>query len=136
MMINKFLFVIGTVTALVACQPNKPKATSENGTYQCINANITIAGKPTTVLIEWNSQTGTARLLDSAIFTSKTTGAQNVILGWVPLGELNQVIQEVLQRDQQQQKMTAPAPALLPSTPAPALTPSLSVETHVVKPSK
>lgn len=136
MVINKFLFVAMMLAVLTACQPNTHKPTSENGTYQCLNATITIAGKPTTVLIEWNTQTGVARLLDSAILTSKTTGAQNIALGWVPLGELRQVIQEVLQRDQQQQMSfpsVSPAPTNNTVSSAPA---NSSVETHLVKPKK
>lgn len=134
-MINKFLFATTTAAVLIGCQPTRHKTTSDNGMYQCINASITIGGKPTTVLVEWNTQTGVARFLDSAIFTSKTTGAQNAVLGWVPLGELNQVIQEVLHREQQQPTTLAPTTTLPSSSSNVAPTPT-SVETQVVKPKK
>lgn len=140
MTINKFLFITAAAIGLVACEPNKntTKNTNENGPYQCIAANITVGGKPMPVLIEWNAQTGVARFLDSAIFTSKSNGAQRTVVGWVPLGELNQVIQEVLKREQQQQQqhqkvvnaVTMPSGAAAPTPGAPA------VETHAVKSNK
>ncbi len=122
----------------MACQPKHAKTptTADNGTYQCIAATISVAGKPMTVLVEWNTQTGVARLLDSAVFTSKTNGTQTSLIGWVPLGELNQVIQEVLLREQQQQQKAAAAPTPASVDPATTVVPSSSVETHAVKSKK
>ncbi len=138
MNINKFLFVSVASIALIACQPKHPKAptSADNGTYQCIAATITVAGKPMAALVEWNTQTGVARLLDSAVFTSKTAGTQSSLIGWVPLGELNQVIQEVLLREQQQQQKAASSvtPSLSDSAAMPVST--SSVETHAVKSKK
>lgn len=134
MNINKFLFVLALLF-LASCQPKNPNSTNSNGIYQCMTANIQLAGKPTTILVEWNMQTGEARFLDSAVLNSKATGTQTVLLGWMPLKELTQVIQEVLQRDQQQQQQrTLPPPPLSLSNAV--AEPSPSPENHSLKQKK
>lgn len=99
---NPFTFIIVpilTIIALTACQRHS-KDTANDGSFQCISATIMIAGKPTTTVVEWNSKTGMARILDSMVVTSKATGAQNVVVGWIPLGDLQSAIQEIVARNQ------------------------------------
>jgi hypothetical protein len=108
---NHHLLLTISVVALAlfglsACQPRDSKNSSANGPFQCIAATITIAGKPTTTVVEWNAVTGAARLLDSMVVTSKATGAQNIVVGWISLGDLQSTINEIVNRNQAQQ----PAP--------------------------
>lgn len=109
---NLFSFVVVPVViaaGVTACQPHSSKEMSD-GTFQCISATITIAGKPTTTVVEWNTKTGMTRLLDSMVVTSKATGAQNVVVGWVPLGDLQAAIQEIVSRNQAMQQQAASTP--------------------------
>ena len=108
---NRFTFSIALILAIVvltACQRHS-KEVANDGSFQCISATIMIAGKPTTTVVEWNSKTGMARILDSMVVTSKATGAQNVVVGWIPLGDLQSAIQEIVARNQavQQQPVAA-----------------------------
>jgi len=131
---NKNLFYSLLVLSLVACgfvacQPRAPKNGAGDGPFQCISATIMVAGKPTTTVVEWNEKTGMARILDSMVVTSKATGAQNIVIGWIPLGDLQGAIQEIVSRNQalQQQAPSAPqnvAPAASQEAPASASSPS------------
>ncbi len=103
------LFVFTLVSsAFVACQPRNPKNGISEGPFQCISATIMVAGKPTTTVLEWNTKTGMARILDSMVVTSKATGSQNVVVGWVPLGDLQGAIQEIVSRNQAIQQQAPP----------------------------
>ena len=110
---NKNFFSLTLVLALVACalaacQHSAPKNGSGDGPFQCISATIMVAGKPTTTVVEWNEKTGMARILDSMVVTSKATGAQNVVIGWIPLGDLQGAIQEIVNRNQAIQQQAPP----------------------------
>jgi len=115
MTFNKILFLIA-VTGLVACQPKAVRQITNSGDFQCIAATITLGGKPVTSVVQWNTKTGMTRLLDSAVFTSKATGSQNTLVGWVPLGDLNVAVQELLNREQQVQQQRRVAPPVAAPT--------------------
>lgn len=95
--------------ALAACQKHTPKNGAGDGPFQCISATIMVAGKPTTTVLEWNEKTGMARILDSMVVTSKATGAQTIVIGWIPLGDLQGAIQEIVNRNQALQQQAPPA---------------------------
>ncbi|MCX6957196.1 MAG: hypothetical protein NT164_01455 [Verrucomicrobiae bacterium] len=109
--------------ALAACQPRASKNGAGDGPFQCISATIMVAGKPTTTVVEWNEKTGMARILDSMVVTSKATGSQNVVIGWIPLGDLQGAIQEIVNRNQAMQQQAPPTaqsvtPSAVQETPA------------------
>ncbi|MBM3857912.1 MAG: hypothetical protein FJ390_08155 [Verrucomicrobia bacterium] len=111
---NLFSFIaipVVIIAALTACQRNSSRDANSEGPFQCISATIMIAGKPTATVVQWNAKTGMARILDSMVVTSKATGAQNVVVGWIPLGDLQGAIQEIMSRNQQaMQQQVAPTP--------------------------
>ena len=108
-LLSLILILALTACALVACQPRAAKNGAGDGPFQCISATIMVAGKPTTTVLEWNEKTGIARILDSMVVTSKATGAQNVVIGWIPLGDLQGAIQEIVNRNQAMQQQAPPA---------------------------
>ena len=86
--------------------------------YECIAAKVTIGTNAIDTVVRFNKVTGEAQLLNAASFASKATGAQGNIIGWVPLGDLKNAVQELMQREQAaQQQMPAAA------EPAPEATP-------------
>lgn len=99
MKINK-LFLLVSAAALVACQPKK---TNNDDSFQCIGATLTIGGKQVPSVIEWNTKTGAARVIDSTTLVSRS-GAQNTVIGWVPLTDLQNVVQEIIARNQAAQQ--------------------------------
>ena len=84
---------------LVGC--NK-KAAADSGTYQCISAKLTIADKQVDSVVQWNTKTGEARLLNAASFSDKATGQQGNLIGWVPLVDLQQAVQNLAAQIQAQ----------------------------------
>ena len=86
--------------ALAAC--NKPAA-KEEASFQCISAKITIADKQVDSVVQWNTKTGEARLLNAASFADKSTGQQGNLIGWVPLVDLQQAVQNLASQIQAQQ---------------------------------
>ena len=107
------LLAISTL-ALSAC--NKPEA--EQPTFQCISAKITIADKQVDSVVQWNTKTGEARLLNAASFADKATGQQGNLIGWVPLVDLQQAVQNLAAQIQAQQNAKAGAtPASTPTQP-------------------
>jgi len=110
---NLFSFAVIPIViaaALTACQRHSSRDADGEGPFQCISATFMIAGKPTTTVVEWNTTTGMARILDSMVVTSKATGSQNVVVGWIPLGDLQSAMQEIMNRNQAMQQQAAPAP--------------------------
>jgi len=84
-------------------------------TFQCISAKITIADKQVDSVVQWNSRTGEARLLNAASFADKATGQNGNLIGWVPLVDLQQAVQNLAQQIQAQQAARATnAPAVAP----------------------
>ena len=105
------LLAISTL-ALAACNDK----TVEQPTFQCISAKLTIADKQVDSVVQWNSKTGEARLLNAASFADKSTGQQGNLIGWVPLVDLQQAVQNLAQQIQAQQQ-AAKAGASPASTP-------------------
>ena len=99
--------------ALAAC--NKPTA-KEEASFQCISAKITIADKQVDSVVQWNTKTGEARLLNAASFADKSTGQQGNLIGWVPLVDLQQAVQNLASQIQAQQN-AAKSSAYPASTP-------------------
>ena len=87
---------------LAACSP-KGTTVAEQPTFQCISAKITIADKQVDSVVEWNTKTGEARLLNAASFADKATGQNGNLIGWVPLVDLQQAVQNLAQQIQAQQ---------------------------------
>ena len=104
--------------ALVACNQKSTTAV-EQSTFQCISAKITIADKQVDSVVQWNTKTGEARLLNAASFADKSTGQQGNLIGWVPLVDLQQAVQNLAQQIQAQQaaRGTNAAPASTPIKP-------------------
>jgi hypothetical protein len=103
--------------ALAACNE---KAAVEQPTFQCISTKITIADKQVDSVVQWNTKTGEARLLNAASFADKSTGQQGNLIGWVPLVDLQQAVQNLAQQIQAQQAAKAgasPAPVSTPIQP-------------------
>ena len=99
---------------LAAC--NKPAP--EQPSFQCISAKITIADKQVDSVVQWNTKTGEARLLNAASFADKSTGQQGNLIGWVPLVDLQQAVQNLAAQIQAQQNAKAGAsPASTPIQP-------------------
>lgn len=99
---------------LAAC--NKPAP--EQASFQCISAKITIADKQVDSVVQWNTKTGEARLLNAASFADKSTGQQGNLIGWVPLVDLQQAVQNLASQIQAQQNAKAGAsPASTPIQP-------------------
>jgi len=73
------------------------------GTFQCIATKITIADKAVDSVVQWNTKTGEARLLNAASFADKSTGQQGNLIGWVPLVDLQQAVQNLASQIQAQQ---------------------------------
>ena len=94
-------------------------ATNNGGTFQCIATKITIANKDVDSVVQWNTKTGEARLLNAASFADKATGQQGNLIGWVPLTDLQNAVQNLAQQIQAQQaaRGTNAAPASTPINP-------------------
>jgi hypothetical protein len=108
------LLVISTL-ALAACNN---KTAAEQPSFQCISAKITIGEKQVDSVVQWNTKTGEARLLNAASFADKSTGQQGNLIGWVPLVDLQQAVQNLAQQIQAQQAAKGSAsPASSPIQP-------------------
>ena len=91
---------------------------SDQAAFQCISAKITIADKQVDSVVQWNTKTGEARLLNAASFADKSTGQQGNLIGWVPLVDLQQAVQNLAAQIQAQQNAKAGAsPASTPIQP-------------------
>jgi len=107
--------ITASVLALTACN-EKPAV--EQPSFQCISAKITIADKQVDSVVQWNTKTGEARLLNAASFADKSTGQQGNLIGWVPLVDLQQAVQNLAQQIQAQQAAKGSAsPASTPIQP-------------------
>ena len=102
--------------ALVACNQKSTTAV-EQSTFQCISAKITIADKQVDSVVQWNTKTGEARLLNAASFADKSTGQQGNLIGWVPLVDLQQAVQNLAAQIQSQQAAKGTNSAVPSSTP-------------------
>jgi hypothetical protein len=102
---------------LVACDTNSGTTVDVTAApWECIAAEVTIGTNSIDTVVRYNKVTGEAQLLNAASFASKATGAQGNVIGWVPLGDLRNAVQELVQREQaaQQQMPAASTPAATP----------------------
>jgi hypothetical protein len=100
---------------LSACNKSAP---NEQASYQCISAKLSIGDKQVDSVVQWNTKTGEARLLNAASFADKATGQQGNLIGWVPLVDLQQAVQNLASQIQAQQAAKAGAsPASTPIQP-------------------
>ncbi len=111
------LALIFSTLALGACnkmQESQPSA--EQVTWQAIAAKITVADKQIDSVVEWNTKTGEARFLNAASLADKATGQQGNVVGWVPLTDLNQAIQNLAAQIQAAQANRPAAPVPTPAS--------------------
>ena len=114
----KYLPLTLLATASLGLTACNDKTTVEQASFQCISAKITIADKQVDSVVQWNTKTGEARLLNAASFADKSTGQQGNLIGWVPLVDLQQAVQNLASQIQQQQAAKAGAsPASTPIQP-------------------
>lgn len=107
---------------LAACGQNSaPVVDATAAPYECIAAKVTIGTNSIDTVVRYNKVNGEAQLLNAAAFASKATGAQGNIIGWVPLGDLKNAVQELMQREQAAQQQAGAMPQAAPeATPTPA----------------
>ncbi len=109
------LVAILSCLGLSACNKSAP---NDQVSYQCISAKLTIGDKQVDSVVQWNTKTGEARLLNAASFADKATGQQGNLIGWVPLVDLQQAVQNLASQIQAQQAAKAGAsPASTPIQP-------------------
>jgi hypothetical protein len=103
----------------VAASTSQAADNTNTGSFQCIATKITIAEKQVDSVVMWNTQTGEARLLNAASFADKSTGQQGNLIGWVPLTDLQQAVQNLASQIQAQQaaKGTNATPTSTPIKP-------------------
>ncbi len=107
------------ITATAVGTSRAADDTATAGTFQCIATKLTIADKQVDSVVQWNTKTGEARLLNAASFADKSTGQQGNLIGWVPLTDLQQAVQNLASQIQAQQaaKGTNAVPASTPIKP-------------------
>ena len=105
--------LIAVACLLSACQKEAPVAI-EPPSFQCIAAKLTIGDKQVDSVVQWNAKTGEARLLNAASFADKATGQNGNLIGWVPLVDLQQAVQN-LQAQMQAQQKASPRPVATPA---------------------
>ena len=101
------LLLATATVALSAC--NKPQAVVEQPVYQAIAAKLTIGDKQVDSVVQWNTKTGEARLLNAASFADKSTGQQGNLIGWIPLQDLQQAVQNLASQIQAAKSSATPA---------------------------
>lgn len=121
---NKRYFPFLAITSalgLAACTDQSSSVVDVTAApYECIAAEVTIGTNSIDTVVRYNKVTGEAQLLNAAAFASKATGAQGNIIGWVPLGDLKNAVQELMQREQAaQQQMPAAAEPEPEASPSP-----------------
>jgi len=116
---NPFLFSIASASCVFLAACDSKTGTTVDVTaapWECIAAEVTIGTNTIDTVVRYNKVTGEAQLLNAASFASKATGAQGNVIGWVPLGDLRNAVQELVQREQAaQQQMPAATPTPEPS---------------------
>lgn len=111
--------LLATASLMLAACNDKSTTAVEQPTFQCISTKITIADKQVDSVVQWNTKTGEARLLNAASFADKATGQNGNLIGWVPLVDLQQAVQNLAQQIQAQQaaRGTNAVPASTPIKP-------------------
>ena len=114
------ILAAGSAISLSACSDRSPSVDVTAAPWECIAAKVTIGTNSIDTVVRFNKVNGEAQLLNAASFASKATGAQGNIIGWVPLGDLKNAVQELMVREQAaQQQMPAvaePTPEATPQT--------------------
>ncbi len=106
------------LAAISACtRPPEPPAPAP---FECISAKLTIGTNTVDTVVRYNKFNGEAQLLNAASFASKATGAQGNIIGWVPLPDLKNAVEELVQREQAVQQQAQNASGAAPEAPAAA----------------
>ncbi len=77
--------------ALAACGRKVP----EQPSIECIPAKVSAGEKQIETVVQWNTRTGEARLLNSAPMSDKSTGKQGSLIGWVPVVDLQQSLRNL-----------------------------------------
>lgn len=112
---TRFLCALALASALglAACRDNSNTAVDVTAApWECIAAKVTIGTNSIDTVVRFNKVNGEAQLLNAASFASKATGAQGNVIGWVPLGDLRNAVEELVKREQAaQQQMPAAPPA-------------------------
>jgi hypothetical protein len=114
---TSLLAVSAFTISLSSVKADTASPTADAGTFQCIATKVTIANKDVDSVVQWNTKTGEARLLNAASFADKATGQQGNLIGWVPLTDLQQAVQNLAQQIQAQQKTAPAAPTSTPIKP-------------------
>lgn len=113
------LLAASSAVFLAACSDQSASVVDVTAApYECVAAKVTIGTNSIDTVVRFNKVTGEAQLLNAASFASKATGAQGNIIGWVPLGDLKNAVQELMAREQAaQQQSPAAAEATPEATP-------------------
>ena len=116
------ILALSSILGLTACTDNTSTAIDVTAApWDFIAAKVTVGTNSIDTVVRFNKVNGEAQLLNAASFASRTTGEQGNVIGWVPLGNLRDAVQELVQREQvAQQQMPAPTPEPTPTaTPTP-----------------
>ena len=106
------VFAAASVIFLSGCSDqSSPVVDVTAAPWECISAKVTIGTNAIDTVVRFNKVNGEAQLLNAASFASKATGAQGNIIGWVPLGDLKNAVQELMAREQAAQQQTPGAAA-------------------------
>lgn len=118
--LSKAIVLLASVAGLTACTDRSASVVDVTAApWECISAKVTIGTTSIDTVVRFNKVTGEAQLLNAASFASKATGAQGNIIGWVPLGDLKNAVQELMQREQAAQQQGGAAP-VAEATPEPS----------------
>jgi hypothetical protein len=121
MYLQKAAVVVLSATVLAGCTDHKtPIVDGTAAPWECIAAKVTIGTNSIDTVVRYNKINGEAQLLNAASFASTATGAQGNVIGWVPLGDLRNAVEELVKREQVAQQNMPAAPAPEPS-PEPAV---------------
>ena len=109
---HSLTFLILATLGLTACDKQPPPAPPvvEQPNFQIIAAKIPVGEKTVDSVVEWNTKTGEARLLSSAVVTDKANGQSAPVIGWVGLQDFQQSFQNAASRLQAQQAKSAASP--------------------------
>lgn len=115
MTMNRPAIAILSAMILGGCSDQSSKVTDVTAApWECISAKVTIGTNAIDTVVRYNKVNGEAQLLNAASFASKATGAQGNIVGWVPLGDLKNAVQELMAREQAAQQQIPAAPEATP----------------------
>ena len=113
------VFAAASVISLSGCSDqSSPVVDVTAAPWECISAKVTIGTNAIDTVVRFNKVNGEAQLLNAASFASKATGAQGNIIGWVPLGDLKNAVQELMQREQVAQQQAGTIPQAAPEATA------------------